>query len=769
MIIFNIKVMKIIFVLLLSFNLFLFADEYAGKVYSEIEPINRFVNIGPIFINDSIFFNFFLINSGEKDLYLQESFPTYIMGLSELDPGESQFNLFSTKAPELPITIKNNIQNPQKLTIRFNSRDTTRSKIGWHHANFQLGLSKTDNLVETITLDTFKLKAKKTKLFIDGFDDVINFDSVMINPNNEINYTWRLKNVIYYNVKLDKQIETLITQPASQKEIIIEKYIDGFALYPKEILNYNIKYSPLNRGRDSTLLKIQYHYNEIERPDSVNFAKVMIIGTGVEQSLSATESNYDIIKDTIDLGVIRLGNQAKIELKIKNTGNLPFGSKSYSFYEDLTSKIDNRFLITEILNKNNIHLLPDSSSFLKFSFQTDKIGAFFSRLVIESDIIERSIKGINNSHKTITFYIKGKVTSPLMALLSDTVDFGNVNLNNVICESTQDTNLIIRNIGNETLRISNISVSPQFPNSRFIVSDNSLEIEPNQEGFISINFIPNSGEYESYSADLILNTNQPTNELKYIKLMAKSIPPIAANLLIPKNIKSYPGNAVIIPVIIENDQKNAASFANSFKAELIYDKSILEFTGIRTVGTATEGAVNSGDLSEIFSKDFVNINLSMPIKTFFQSGNDTLFLLKFNTFLGADNSSPIALINAKFGDEKCEDILKLNISDGIYTTDSVCGLDKKVGVSAKGFSIINQKYSSKNAIYTFLWEAFKVGNLRIKVYDYYGNSLKALQKTINQSGLYSDSVDLSGLISGVYFIDFDFENETQNYIFVIEK
>ncbi len=761
--------MKKIFVLFLALNLYLHTEEYSGKVISEITPANKFINIGPVFINDSIFFDFYMINSGEKDLYLQESFPTYIMGLSELDPGETQFELYSTKSPDLPIVIKKNINNPDTLIIRFNSRDTIRSKPGWHHANFQLGLAKFENFLETVTLDTFKLKAKKTKLFIDGFDDVINFDSVLINPGVEISYNWRLKNVIYDNVTLDRQIESVITQPASVKEIIIDKFDDNFVLYPKVILNYKVKYHPINKGIDTTLLKIQYHYDKITNPDSVNFAKVFITGTGVVQELSAIESNFNLINDTIDIGSIRAGTPTNIEVKIKNEGNLPFGSKSYTFYEDMTTNFDNRFAITEVLNKKNHHLLPDSISKLSFSFQSNEIGSFFTRLVIESDIIDRNIKGLNNSHKTITYYIKGKVASPLMAFGNDTIDFGNVNLNNIICESTQDTTLVIRNIGNETLRISNISVTPLFPTSRFTISNNSLEIEPNKEGYININFIPLTSEFNAYTANLVINSNQPGKETTIIVLTAKSIPPVAANLLIPKDISAYPGNSVIIPVIIENDNKNAASFANSFKSQLIYDKSILEFTGIRTVGTATEGAVNSGDLNEIFEKDYIDINLSMPIKSFFKSGLDTLFLLKFNTYLGVDNSSQIALINPKFGDEKCEDILKLNISDGLFTTDSVCGLDKKVGVSAKSFSIINQKYSQFENEYLINWEAKKSGILKISIYNYFGNLIKTENFIKNQNGLYNDRILLNELMTGVYCAEFNFENDIQYYIFTIQK
>ncbi len=757
---------RLLIIIILA-NFHLFAIEFSGRVVSEITPENKFVNIGPVFINDSIFFRFHLINDGTQDLYLREFFPTYIMGLSELDPGENQFELFSTKSPELPITIRNNSNNPDTLTIRFTSRDLFRSKLGWHNANFQLGLSKFDNVLETVTLDTFKLKAKKTNLFIDGFDDLINFDSIMIFPPNEISYNWRLKNVTYSTIIIDKQIESLLTQPANSPEFTISKYPDFYQIIKKNILNYNINYYPTNKGRDSLLLKVQYHPDPTLYPDSVNFAKVMIIATGVAQEIGIISTNVDHFKDTIDLGSVRLGKEISVELNLKNYGNIPFNAKSYKFIKDLSNEIDDRFVLLEQLNKNKKHLKPDSIERIIFSFKADKLGAFFAELIIESDIEDRKIRGFNNSQKFLKFYIRGKVTSPLLSIGSDTVDFGNVNVSSPVCESSQDTVLRLRNLGNEILRISNITISPQYPLSRFLLEENSLEIAPNSDGFIKINFNPPVTDFKTYTADLILTTNQPINPEIRLKLIATSIAPVNANLLIPNDLKAFPGNSIFVPVILQNGASNLNYFANSFKSQLNYNQSLLEFIGIRTVGTATDGAINMGDQTEKPGKNYIDINLTLPVKTYFNTQNDTLFFIKFNTYLGNDESSQISLINPKFADEKCEDVLQLNITTGLFSTDSVCGIDKKIGISAQNLIINNFYFSNTNQQFFIDFTTLKNGELTIKIFDYLGKFIKnSTTQNLNIDN-YAKEINLTGLNKGIYFIEVKFEDFCEYFPVII--
>ena len=178
----------LIFVFLTSLA---YSQEYSGRIVPLHKMENGVVNVGPCLVNDSIRFSFEIINDGEKALYMQPLFPSFYLGVSPNDPTQSQFNFFRRITP-LDRVFQPNSRDT--LIIQFNAGDLIAPPLGWYEALLGLSLLKNDDRSgpPIAKIDTFLLRVKKVILYLNGIDDVVNFDSVYIRPNVTPQITWEL-------------------------------------------------------------------------------------------------------------------------------------------------------------------------------------------------------------------------------------------------------------------------------------------------------------------------------------------------------------------------------------------------------------------------------------------------------------------------------------------------------------------------------------------------------------------------------------------------
>lgn len=728
--------------------------DYASLIESIVPSEKRIVNYGPCFLNDTLYIKFFVKNSGEKPLLMNPLKPTFYLGLSPNDPTANQFNLFrrNTTNPVLPKIFESG--DSDTLRISFIAGDTTISNTGWHEALLGLSFLKSnapdDGPISKI--DTFFLRVKKTPYFVAGFEDAICFDTVYVYPNINIDKNWRVKNVWNKNQFLIGFEKKLITQSAEEEEIIISKFPINNEISPQNIFFFPIRYYPKNRGNDSLLLKLNYRPLPNEFPDSIDYAWTMVSGYGAEQDIRIKSSNYNWYNDTIDLGDIFIDNNINIDIKIENKSNFPFGILSQKILNIDNNSTNENFVIKQLFVSNGKHIPINDESTCQISFSPNKPGKYIARLQIESDILKRNFLGTQPEKQYIQFYIKANVKSPILLSSANEIDFGNIIVNNSNCLSNIDTTIKIYNTGNSDLIIRNILFNPKFPEGNFFSNDFQTIIPAGESSFINISFQGNSGEYKSYSAKLLLVNNQlAPNDIVEINLSAKSVPPITAYLSMPQDLKSKPGTNIEVPIVLNSNDMSPAQYAKSFTTSLYYNRNLLEYNGIRTINTACEGAFNIGENFENPQKNELFLEIVTAEQSYFKK-KDTLFFIKFKSYLGDAPATEISFVNPKFSDGKCNDIFTLINQNGIYTTDSICGLDYKAVPLLSGKFNLNLFYKNDFYPYQIDFELPYNTYVNISISDILGNIVENIISENLVSGNYKMNFSFDILPFGTYFI-----------------
>lgn len=761
----NLKSIIIIAIfLIIKFNT-AFSQNYKASITSFIEPVNKIVNIGPCLIEDSVFCKFEFYNKGLKSLYMERLAPSFYLGASPNDPSATQFNLFRD-LPLLPITLKPNERDT--LIIGFRAGDTIISKPSWHEALLALSFfdNDTKQAPPVTKIDTFLIRAKKTVKHFDNFDDIINFDSVYVNPTNPKSLQWRGKNTFYKNIILNKRIIKYITQPQFQDEFTFGEDYSNLNIIPDGIISRNFAYLPNDMGRDSVVIKNIFTPRPDFNHDSLDSSSVLLIGTGVVQKLIIKESNFDFRNDTIFLGNIKPNDIVDLSIKLQNVGNIPIFAKNESIINQISNKISNEFEFTSKIQSNSLYLPKDSIREVRLLFSSNSRGIVNYNYQIITNLDERGIYGVPPSHTIINFYIQANIVAPKMIIQSDTIDFGNIALNNEQCPVHRDSIINFTNNGNAELQIYEAILEPEYPQSPFRLINYDNTLLPSKNGRFIIAFEEISDQVKEYQSILKIKTNESQPAIyRYVVLKANTLPPVIGFIAISNNIKAKPGTQIEVPITINYSGSNPLGFAEKFSADFIYNKTLLQYIGTTTLNTATEGSINNSDISESENNsirlDFQSIENNNLIS------KDTIVKLRFNTYLGDAISTEIALINPQFGDSRCNNLFNLKVINGIFTTDSVCGIEYKAVQKPKNPLSINYFYNQSNRI--FEYSVPYKDNIELTIYDSYGNKKLSLINQVLPAGVYQISLNENELMNGVYFITIKNSYSIQAKQFVIAQ
>ncbi|PKL85787.1 MAG: hypothetical protein CVV22_06425 [Ignavibacteriae bacterium HGW-Ignavibacteriae-1] len=754
----------LIFVFLTSLA---YSQEYSGRIVPLHKMENGVVNVGPCLVNDSIRFSFEIINDGEKVLYMQPLVPSFYLGASPNDPTQSQFTFFR-RITQLDRVFPPNSRDT--LIIQYNAGDLIAPPLGWYEALLGLSLLKNDDRSgpPIAKIDTFLLRVKKVVLYLNGIDDVVNFDSVYIEPNVTPKITWQLKNASNKSIEIIDYQTRVITQQPSGQEFTIQERPANITIQGKNTIDWDISYQPLDIGIDSVQFKVTYKPHPEEFPDSVNVASMFAVGTGVHQQINLLASNHNLVGDTIVLGDVRAGGSYIVAGALINNGNIPFHTLSEYIIDVFTGNEHTDYTITNKFGDKTEDLLPDSNYTFIFRYKPTENGLDIAEYIIESDILERVIKGVQAEKRFLRFYIKANVVSPKIFIAEDTLNFGSVTLNKPSCLNYKDTSLTIYNIGNEQLLIKSIKIV-NGGGANFFTGATSLEIEPNSSGKIDIRFENNSGTVGEYFAILELITNAPMPQnLTKIMLWANSTPTLSATISISDDLRASPGRLIEVPILLTSDNFIPSEFAKSFSFSLSYDRSILEYKGVVTLGTASVGAAFEGDNSENPGKQIVDIRFLKPGNDFFEP-DDTLCKVQFFTYLGNAVATEIAIINPVFSDGNCEDLFELNVLNGVFVTDSVCGLElKAVPGNFAGFAIKSTLNSGSHDLVQFDCSIGTAAEVSFRVYDAFGNILSDEIAGKIPAGAYTYDFDSRNLASGIYFIEMStpFLSVTNHFVII---
>ncbi len=760
--------MKYLFTIVLLTIISFIATHSETLIYSKDYPKSKVVNFGPCFINDSAHSSIVLVYDGQESVYIQNGEPTLKVFYSPHDKSllENQYRNFDPdmKRQPLPRTL-NSLQSTLELPFYFFAdANIALWPKGVYHARAMLALAKSSNN-EVVIIDTFTLKAKKTDLYIDGFTDSLNFDSVYVNPVTSKELEWLIKSTKMPKVEVsDQKVE--ISSPYTGKEFFVTD-LDKRPVFNQkyQTIPWKIQYSPRDKGKDSGVVKVYYYPDKNKYPDSTRFASVKLYGVGVEQKLILTESNYTILGDTIDVGNIVTGTTTFLTGKLDNQGNIPISATKEGVF---AMDSENSAEIITISKKAFVakSLPPKEKTQFQISCKPKENGIFIERYIINTNIKDRNIHGVPANAEKYIFYIKGVGVAPKLRLPFDTLDFGSVLINDINCPSKKDTSITITNVGTSNLIVKSISITP---NEKFVVPEQTFELKPNATKVIKITFLSDDGEFGPFTAklDFISNLPSPPNS---IVLKVNRIPKEKSWLSIPKNLKAKPGRLIDVPIILEDKDygRHPIKNAKNFHTLITFDSTIMRYDNRQIIGTASEGAgINIVSLSS------GSIELNINNKSDYFKAIDTLIKLQFRTYLGEVLTTGIAFTQTvtKFGDGLCDDVLNIegNIGNGEFLLDSVCGLQYKTKVVPRGISIQSISPNPATDVIDLEFLLEKESQCKIEIFDSKGQLINKVTNKGFKFGINRHICDVSTLTTGIYYVRISSINGSAEKNLIISK
>lgn len=737
--------------LLLLLPKFLQSQEI-GNIYSIDYPADTVINIGPCYVGDSITTAFQIENLSNNSYIIYEVMPTFGILRDANEVFVDEFRAFKNISPAFPINITP--KTDVKLIIQYNaSTNLFTSPLGWYHAFMQVGLAQTPD-TNLVYSKMFYLTAKKTSKAIDGYEDVLNFDSVYINSPVRENLKWRVKSVFNDSISLSDQRFTLLSPKLTNDEFFPQFYaINPMFRSKNEIINWAFEYAPLDMGIDSGLVELVFKPLPRDYPDSIQKATCKLYGIGVKQDLRLNAVNYDFSNDTIFVGNIRTNEIFKINVSVKNYGNIPFNSldeviasNNLNFNSQIIKKIqDNPASIQQNLTRD-----------FSFEFKIFESGNFILQYEITSDISQRNIKHAPASANKIIFYIVGKAIEPRIAISSEKIQFPTIYQYSPYCESSSDTTLRIRNLGNDTLHIREILIENEIPTFTFTADKTELSIPPNGIDSVRITFSPIFSQVFSGNLLLISNSRNSKDTLR-VKLTGSSVAPSSTSIAIA-NYKGKPGSIIEIPITVDSN----IVFSSDFTDTIYYNHSILQYVGYNNQGTASQEPIESILISEN-PEGYLSINIKKPSASRF-SEKPILIKLLFKIYLGNAPSTLISFLNPRFGNEYCDYALHLpkeNIKNGYFEIDSIGGVELKAYPIVKPAILIQSL--SPNPVKDWVALdilAHKETAIKLSIYDYYGNLLIENNYGKIEKGQHRFMQDLIEAPTGMYLIILRSDNNT---------
>lgn len=733
------------------FSFHCFADK-AGSIKSVEFPGDKKIYFGPLLENQTSRMRFAFANYlTDRTLLMYNKAPTYIKMQSPNSPLIDIESFDTAVATVFPLVMSPALPY-DTLTMAFNTTPAAPATLGRKEAMLILGMVPQDDTLTPIILDTFYLIGKKTDLYIDWYDDILNFDSVFVD-REAYSIEWKAKNTTtdgnYQQLNaLAQEYSLLSPMQHAEDEFVIEQKQYPLAFYQGNSSVYqawDMAYKPLDANADSAMLYLLFKPDAANDPDRIDTAKLKLKGIGVYHSLDIVRSEADIIADTINFGELRIGSSRGVQVALKNSGNINYGLKNQMVYDEYDDSPDANFHIIEpFMDGIPVLLTGDTASFA-ITFSPDKKGNCYARYILKNNFIDRPVHSASSKDYEKIFILKGVGVEPILSVISDTVDFGNVSYSNSdeTCPAEKDTVITIENTGNAVLIISNILSE----NALFRLDKTNLSIPANGTAKLKITYISVYPEKKN-TARLLFITNEIKRDTFVMTLIGNSISPISANLHIPA-LKNKPGTQLKVPIILKSENDAVSKYAKSYSFNLAYNPSLLGYYNRITLNTASEGC----ELDIVEEKaGLLSVKTETSDNKFL--ANDTLLWINFNTYLGNLPSTEIAVQNAEVGNGNCDDFMRLQVENGKYSIDSICGLEYKLNDAPKSkydFRILSTQPIADNleVEFTTIMETA----CRIEIFNAFGKRHLESDYWL-PAGSYQKSIDISTLPSGIFVIHF---------------
>ena len=355
----------------------------------------------------------------------------------------------------------------------------------------------------------------------------------------------------------------------------------------------------------------------------------------------------------------------------------------------------------------------------EFHFQPNKVGIHTAEIVIVTQA------------ETFTQNIRGEGVTPSLQVITDFIDFGKV----FVGENRDSLGAVtIKNIGTFPLEITN--TKHYYPNDidfSTLSGGGNFILQPNDVALMDLRFKPSDVGRTSGTLEFHYNgVGSPA----VVQLFGEGII-LGASKVILKTIEleGYPGDEIIAPIILQNQENLINSGITSIKVDLEFNPTLLypldhEFN--------------------IIDNKTAKISIeNLPID---KLDGEVLINIRFKVGLGNVESCKLTLSNA----ETIGGVAEIQVIDGNFTLLGICeegGTRLLNPYSKAGITSISPN-PAENLINIEL-SLSEFGNTELSLYNLLGEKVSTIfSESVSQKSNIELNSDISNIGSGQYLLIF---------------
>jgi hypothetical protein len=556
-------------------------------------------------------------------------------------------------------------------------------------------------------------------------------------------------------------------------------------------LPIELNFQPTALGNASGELTLE---SRIDSNAATETSRITLRGTGVQQrfellrvtSDSLFPNNTNTLQPasrltngtrvyTADIGCVRLGERKDVRLVFQNNGNIPFGA--WNQFSRLEPAQTRDFTIIQQFQQQR-RIAPNAlDTSLLIRFLPTIIGEQQIEYTLQSDI-KRNIGGVArvptapDSTDQIIIILRAQGIVPTVSA-PQTVEFDDITVGST-CANFSLRRIAVQNPARSDCgtftRITNARIASGGAAFRILGGQAGFTVRPSTSATIDVEFTSTTlGESRG---ELVLTTDAPPpRDVLRIGLVGRAISLPNIRMSITTSNSAPPGKVVDIPVIVQastrgtqNVNAQALTLIERASFKVSYDATLLAFAGaVMTDGTASAGANVTANAQYQGSRQTLDVSIAA------QQGarllaRETLVVLRFNTYLGRDTATDLALSAIRFGDEACQriNIAANEVVNGRFRLDSVCNLREKVRTMTQIPNVVaelapNPVVSDQTSLNVLLQED---SFLTITLTDAYGTPQRLIKQGTAQAGLHFERISLADLPTGTYFCEIRAQSTT---------
>ena len=461
----------------------------------------------------------------------------------------------------------------------------------------------------------------------------------------------------------------------------------------------NTFYELASASWDNTVKLWFLHY----RPDQYDVS---------DSVFSIVMPTFSFASNVIDMGQVEQGREKDsiVKATICNSGSVPL----HVLGMDVTSGDKAEFMIMS--GAGDFTLQPGQCRDVMFTYMPMMMGKMSATVTLRT----------STGDYPDTIKILGEGIAPLLSVMGNVIDFGQVKIGNF-----KDTiiSVAIQNIGNLPVNFPPATqLGPDVIQFSLLSSAAGFSLSPGASQSVTLRFSPHY--VGRTSGRIAFDYNAPSSPA-ILSVFGQGL---GGLVTIPED-SGYAGDHKNIPMILEKvPVTSIQSLATNYSARIAYDNSVLEPIG---------GVIQKGNR-------FDTINVSGLLGT-----SDTLGLLPFTVLLGERTISPLNIVDFSWLDGAGNPAdYDADTKSGTFTVLYGCGDSLLWNFMSTGriASITSVNPNPSNGIIHIDIQTTESGRTQLQLFNLLGQKVGTISDGELKPGLHTFDFDSHNLNSGSYFL-----------------